>query len=212
MNNPLRKPFSYTFFSSSLILIAVNFILFFLTKIFPRSVPYLSLCPGLVIEDRMYWQFVSYMFVHGNFAHIFSNMIGLFFFGLTVEKAIGSKELLMIYFTCGIMSGLLSFGYYVLTGTYAVFLMGASGALFAIMFAYAVIFPRANIYIWGILPIPSPLLVVLYAAIEVFSQITGYKSNVAHYAHLFGFLCSILYFKIRMGINPFKVWKNAYFD
>lgn len=210
MNNPLRKPFKYTFFSASLILILLNFLIFFLTQSFPKVKIYCSICPDLFFRGHMYWQIFTYMFIHGNFMHIFSNMIGLFFFGMTVEKALGSKEFLLLYFICGIMSGLLSLLYYYLKGTYSVFLMGASGALFAIMFAYAVIFPRAKLYIWGLLPIPSPLLVILYAAIEVFSQLAGYKSNIAHYAHLFGFLCAFLYFQIRMGINPFKIWKNAY--
>lgn len=212
MNNPIRKPFAYTYFSASLYLIAINFAVFFLTYIFPDIPYYLSLNPGMFLYKHMYWQIFTYMFVHGNFSHIISNMIGLFFFGMTVERAVGSKEFLAMYFICGLASSLCSLGYFVLTDTYRVLLMGASGAIFAIMFSYAVIFPRAKIFVWGIIPIPSPLLVIIYALIELFSQISGISGSVAHYAHLFGFAAAYFYFIIRMGINPLTVWKNAYFN
>lgn len=212
MNNILRRPFSYTYFSASLILIAVNIVIFIFTSLFPKIAIYLSLCPELFIYEKMYWQAFSYMFIHGNLMHIFFNMIGLLTFGMAVEKAFGSKEFLLMYFVCGVLTGILSLVYYISTNNYRVFLMGASGALFALLFAGAVIFPKATIYIWGVIPMPYPLLVLIYAAIEIFSQTTGYKPSVAHNAHLFGFLCAFLYFIIRIGINPFKVWKEAYFD
>lgn len=171
-----------------------------------------GLNPGLFVYHRMYWQIFTYMFLHGNFNHLISNMLGLFFFGFSVEKALGSKEFLLIYFLCGILSGLLSLGYFVSTDNYRTLLIGASGALYSVMLAYAVIYPRANIYIFGILPIPSPLLVLIYAVIEIFTQFTGMQSGIAHFTHLFGFLTAFLYFIIRMGVNPIKVWKNAYFN
>ena len=115
-----------------------------------------------------------------------------------------------MYFVCGIASGLCSFAFYVSTGIYAAILIGASGALYAVLFAFATAFPKANIYIWGILPIPSPILVLIYTGIELFSQFYGIKSNIAHFTHLFGFLAAFLYFIIRMGINPIKIWKNAF--
>lgn len=212
MTNPIRKPFTYTYFSTSLYLIGINFVLFFILNLFENGKLYLSLNPVLFLDRHMYWQAFTYMFVHGNLGHILSNMIGLFFFGMTVERAIGSREFLLIYFLCGVESGLCSLGYFMLTGSYRVFLMGASGAIFAVMFAYAVIFPRAKIFVWGLIPVPSPLLVIIYAFIELISQISRRDGNTAHYAHLFGFAAAFIYFIIRMGINPLTVWKNAYFN
>jgi membrane associated rhomboid family serine protease len=87
--------------------------------------------------------------------------------------------------------------------------MGASGAIYALLLAYAVIFPRSMIYIWGIIPVPSPLLVLIYGAISLFSQIMG-GGGVAHLAHLMGFVLAWIYFLARMGINPVKVWKDAW--
>ena len=212
MANPIRRPFKYCFFSASLILIVVNLIIYFITNSSTKLMNTYGLNPGLFLYHRMYWQIFTYMFLHGNFNHLISNMLGLFFFGFSVEKALGSKEFLLIYFLCGILSGLFSLGYFIATDNYRTLLIGASGALYSIMLAYAVIYPKANIYIFGLIPIPAPILVIIYAIIEVFTQFTGLQAGIAHFSHLFGFLTAFLYFIIRMGVNPLKVWKNAYFN
>ena len=157
----------------------------------------------------MYWQFVTYMFVHSDWSHLFSNMLGLLIFGITVERSVGSKEFLLFYFLTGILCGVFSFFFHYVTGGYYVFLMGASGVVYAILLLFAVIFPRSTIYIWGIIPLKAPVLVVVYTIFELFSQFSG-KTNIAHYTHLAGFLFAWLYCLIRMGVNPWKVWKNNY--
>ena len=212
MANPIRRPVKYCFFSASLSLIVVNLIIYFITNSSTKLINTYGLNPRLFLYHRMYWQIFTYMFLHGNFNHLISNMLGLFFFGFSVEKALGSKEFLLIYFLCGILSGLFSLGYFIATDNYRTLLIGASGALYSIMLAYAVIYPKANIYIFGLIPIPAPILVIIYAIIEIFTQFTGLQAGIAHFAHLFGFLTAFLYFIIRMGVNPLKVWKNAYFN
>lgn len=209
MANIIRKPFQYTFRGTSIVLILLNVVIFMITRFSPRLQYYLGLCPALLIQKKMFWQPFTYMFIHGSWSHLLSNMLGLLFFGISLEKALGSKEFLLLYFVCGVTSGLLSFLYYVIAGAFGVVLIGASGALYAILLAFATVFPRANIYIWGILPIPSPILVLIYACIEFFSQFFG-TSNIAHFTHLFGFLAAFLYFIIRMGVNPIKRWRDAF--
>ena len=149
------------------------------------------------------------MFVHQNISHVFFNMLGLLVFGLNLEKAIGSKEFLLFYIVCGALSGFFSYLVYKFTGQYRIFLMGASGAIYSVLFAYAVFFPRSIIFIWGLIPVPAPVLVLIYALIEIGSQFLE-SSNVAHMTHLFGFLAAWLYFVIRMGIHPIKIWKDIY--
>ena len=205
----LRRPFKYVDFHASLYIIILNFVIFLITYFIPQLKYYLSLNVGLVIYRKMYWQFMTYMFIHQGFMHIFFNMLGLLFFGFAIEKAIGSKEFLLFYFICGIASGLFSFVIYYFTGSYRIFLMGASGAIYAVLFAYAVCFPRSRLYVWGILPVPAPILVLAYAIIEVVEQFVS-SSNIAHMTHLFGFAAAWLYFLIRMGINPIKIWRNNY--
>lgn len=211
MDKPLffRKPFKYTYFHATLCIILINFIVYFLCSFIPELSVYLSLNVVFVIVKKAYWQFFTYMFVHQGLSHILLNMLGLFFFGIGVERAIGSKEFLCFYFVTGVLSAGLSFVYFYLTGNYYTLLLGASGAVYAVLFAYAVCYPRSTIYIWGIIPIPAPILVLIYALIELFSQFFS-SSNIAHFTHLFGFLVALLYFIIRMGVNPFKIWRNNY--
>lgn len=209
MSNPLRKPFRYTYFNATLGLIGVNILVYFLTTYFRYLPRYLAMNPILVVKGHYYWQPFTYMFVHGNLSHLLTNMLGILIFGINLERGLGSKEFLCFYLVCGFCSGLLSFAVYMATRTYMVFLMGASGALYSILFAYAVFFPRSVIYIWGLVPVPAPILVLIYALIELGSQFMGSGGNVAHMTHLFGFLSSWLYIRLRMGIKPLKVWRNS---
>lgn len=206
----LRRPFHYRYFRATLALIIINFIVYFFTSKQPSLTVIFGLQPALFISNKMYWQLITYMFVHGNFQHILFNMLDLLFFGFTVERAIGSSEFLLFYLLCGIVSGACSLGVFLITGMYGAILIGASGAIYAVLFLFATIYPRSKIYIWGILPIPSPLMVVIYVIIEAASQIYGYNTGVAHYTHLFGFAAAWLYIAIRMGINPIRIWINAY--
>lgn len=209
-----QKPFNYAFFRATIGLIAVNIIVYLLSALSPNIFKYIQAYGSLnvvaVIKYHMYWQFVTYMFIHQNLSHLFFNMLALLMFGIQLEKAIGSKEFLLFYFVCGILSGALSFVTYFFTGYYNVFLIGASGAIYAVLFAYAVVFPRSTIFIWGVLPLPAPLMVGLYALIELGSEFLGKGANVAHLTHLFGFAIAWLYFIVRMKIFPLKIWKNEY--
>ena len=208
-----RRPFKYTFQRWTFALIIINFVIFALRFIFPQISYYIynfgALNVFMIGEYHMYWQFFTYMFVHSNLSHVFFNMLGLLFFGYGLERAIGSKEFLLFYLVCGTLSGVFSYLVYKFTGQQYVFLMGASGAIYSVLFAYAVFFPRSIIYIWGLIPVPAPIMVVIYAIIELGSQFFG-SSNVAHFTHLFGFLAAWLYFITRMGIHPVKIWKDVY--
>jgi membrane associated rhomboid family serine protease len=193
-------------------IIAVNVAVYALIMLFPQLVYVLALNVRYIVRGKMAWQFVTYMFVHDpqSLSHIIFNMLGLLFFGINVERAIGSKEFVLFYFVSGILCGVISFAAYYISGEYYVFLMGASGAIYALLLAYAVIFPRSRIFIWGILPVPAPLLVLIYAGVALFSQMTGRSGGVSHLAHLSGFAAAWLYIRIRMGIKPLKVWKDAW--
>lgn len=205
---PLRKPFRYAFFNATLIIILLNVAVFFLLRMFPYLYNYLGLSLIGVLRYHYYWQIVTYLFVHDGVSHILFNMLALLFFGIGVERAMGSKEFLLFYFVCGILDGIFSVLIYIMLG-WQVFLVGASGAIYAVLFAYAVLFPRNRVYIWGVLPVRAPILVAGYAVIEFVSQIYG-GGGVAHIAHLMGFVFAWLYFVIRMGIHPLKVWIDSF--
>lgn len=210
MEPNIRRRFSYSYRNCALIITALNVLVFILTEAYPRLSVYLSMNTALVIRAHMYWQFVTYMFVHANLMHLIGNMLGLVFFGIAVERSLGSKEFMLMYFFTGIVSGALSFAVYFTAAMHNVFLLGASGAVFGVLLVFSVLFPRSRIYIWGILPVPAPLLVVGFALIEAANQLFGARSGVAHMTHLFGFAAAWAYIRIRMGQSPWKIWKNAY--
>ena len=212
----IHKPFKYSYNNATLVLVIANIVLYLVTNILPQLMSILSLNVVYVVKIHAYWQFLTYMFVHGSISHIFFNMLSLFLFGTAVERSLGSKEFLLFYFLSGIFCGIVSFFVYLMaaksgyTIAYYIRLLGASGAIYSVMFAYAVIFPRNVVYLFGIVPVPAPLLILLFVVQEVFNQVFHSQSGVAHFTHLTGLLFAWLYFVIRMRINPWKVWKEHY--
>jgi membrane associated rhomboid family serine protease len=98
------------------------------------------------------WTIITYMFLHGGFAHIFFNMLALFFFGPRLEMRLGGGRFLALYFVAGVTGALLSLIEFVATGG-NIAIVGASGAVFGVMLGYAHYWPRDRIFIWGILPV-----------------------------------------------------------
>jgi membrane associated rhomboid family serine protease len=120
----------------------------------------------------------------------------------------GSREFLLYYLLTGMLAGLFSFLVYWFTGAFMVRLVGASGAIFAVQLAYASFLPDSILYIWGILPLRAPVMVLIFTALELVFSITGIRSGVAHFTHLAGFAFGWLYFLIRFGINPWKAMRG----
>ena len=210
--NIIRRPFRYRNDNVVLILIGLN-ILVYLAELFIRDLPvvkYFALIPLAVVRFGWVWQFGTYMFVHdpSSISHILFNMLALFIFGHQVERHMGSKEFLLYYLLTGILAGAFSFVIYWFTGYWLTALMGASGAIFAVQLAFAAFFPSSVVYIWGILPLKAPVMVLGFTALELILMITGMAGNVAHATHLAGFAFGWLYFVVRFGINPWKAMRR----
>ena len=214
----LRKPFRYTFFHATLILVILNILVYCLQQIGIAFIindfhvidltQMLSANYLLIKMFGFWWQPLTYMFVHGSTSHLLFNMLALFIFGYSVEKAVGSKEFLLFYFFCGILDGIISVLIYWLFNK-PVMLMGASGAIYAVLFMYAVIFPRNRLFIMGLIPVRAPILVLIYAAIAFVSQVFDRSQGTAHITHLLGFALAWLYMLVRMGIHPIRIWKDS---
>jgi membrane associated rhomboid family serine protease len=203
----LRKPFRYTYNNAAFILIGINVLCFFYKTIAPRqALTLFAMIPVRVALEGYVWQLFTYMFFHSDIYHLLFNMLGLFFFGTQIEQRMGSREFLLFYLLSGFIAGLFSFAMYWFSGAYMVFLLGASGAIYAVLLAFAVYFPHAQIYVMGIIPVRAPILVLLYAGIELFSQVFNVRGGIAHLTHLAGFGAAFLYFVIRLGINPLSVF------
>lgn len=204
----LRRPFQYREYNVTFILIAANVLVFLLNSAVPQTRPEMSLVSPAVAAQGYnlgthFWQLLTYMFVHANISHIFFNMLGLFFFGVQLERRVGSSEFLLFYLVAGVGAGLISLLIFALTGTPTI-LLGASGAVFAVLLGFATYFPTAMIYVFGIIPIRAPILVLVYTAIELFSELFGASSGIAHLTHLAGFAVAYLYLVVRLGINPIR--------
>jgi membrane associated rhomboid family serine protease len=210
--NIIRRPFRYRYDNAVFTLIGIN-ILVYLAELFFRNIPvipYLSMIPLVVIRRGWIWQFVTYMFVHDprSISHLVFNMLALFIFGRHVEQKTGSREFLLYYLLTGVLAGLFSFLVYLLTGSLLTTLMGASGAIFAVQLAFAAFFPDSVVYLWGILPLRAPVMVLGFTALEVLFMVTGLGGNVAHVTHLAGFAFGWLYFVLRFGVNPWRAMRR----
>jgi len=135
------------------------------------------------------WGAVTYMFLHGDFMHLFGNMLVLFFFGPPLESKWGSDEFIKYYMICG-MGGVFLSLFFV---SYSI--IGASAAVYGVMMAFAMAWPDAPIYFWGIFPIKAKYLVAFFFLITFTSAFGGAAGGVAHFAHLGGFLAGFLYLK-----------------
>ena len=138
------------------------------------------------------YQYITYMFMHGGWWHLFFNMWSLMIFGNAVEQQIGTKRFWIYYLLCGVGSALVNQLFTVLGIISPAQLVGASGAIYGVMAAAAFFFPNAKLFI---IPIPFPIklkyLVGFYTLVEMYLGITSID-GVAHFAHLGGILVGVL--------------------
>jgi membrane associated rhomboid family serine protease len=138
------------------------------------------------------WQLVTSAFLHGGFAHIAANLWGLWMFGRDVERVLGARRFLQLYTASVIAAGATQL---LVTSTMHehVPTLGASGGVFGVLLAFAMLFPdRTILLLLPPIPLPAWLFVSLYAAIELFSGIYGTESGIAHFAHLGGLAAALL--------------------
>jgi|Deesub1362B_J571_1020462.scaffolds.fasta_scaffold02307_2 membrane associated rhomboid family serine protease len=172
-----------------------------------KMIYFLGMNSALILRYGMIWQFFTYMFLHGGFFHIFFNMFILWIFGCEVEREWGTREFLRYYFLTGIGAGLIGFLFSL--GTHTI-IIGASGAVYGIMLAFAMIYPERIITLLILFVLPVSMkakhLVVLLALISIFSGISnlfGTGDGVAHFAHLGGMLVGYLYLKSDWRVQAF---------
>ena len=133
------------------------------------------------------YQVVSSMFVHGNEHHLIMNMLGLLFFGPTVERFIGPKNFFILYFSCGLGADALSQLMQFLEVTPPAYSYGASGAVMGILATFGALFPKEKIYLLFFpFPIKALYLILAYIGFELFFGFSNLKTGIGHFAHLGG--------------------------
>lgn len=182
-------------------LLIINVIFYLVPRIFYLNLNtfyyILGLVPERLINGLYLWQLVTYLFVHGGFWHIFFNMFVLWMFGSELERTWGSKEFLKFYFIAGIGAGLFNVLFSLLSpSAWQTPVIGASGAIYGVLVAYAMLFPERLVYIWFLIPVKVKYLVIFLVAIEFLS--TYRPDGVAHFAHLGGALIGFLYLRYNM--------------
>ena len=145
-------------------------------------------------------QLITYMFMHANFQHIFFNMFAVWMFGRTLEMVWGPKRFLFYYILCGIVVNLSQYER-VNTGISIISMdeylnllttVGASGAVYAILLAFGMLFPNSEMFIFPLpMPIKAKYFVIGYAVLELVLGITG-GDGIAHFAHLGGMLFGLI--------------------
>ena len=156
------------------------------------------------------WQPLTYMFMHGSFDHLFFNMFSLWMFGSALENYWGSKRFLFYYLVCGIGAGLLNM---LVPGAHVS--VGASGAVYALLLAFGMMWPNNYIYLYFLVPIRTKWFIIGMIVIELFEGIFRSTDGIAHFAHLGGMLIGfliILYWKRHGGMTgdfSIKNWFNS---
>lgn len=166
----------------------------FLMQIINPSLDYalrtnLALVPHEVFAKFKIWQLVTWMFLHDGFMHIFFNMFMLWMFGAELEREWGSKEFLKFYFITGIGSG-------IIVALFSIYpTIGASGAVFGIMVAFALRHPDRMIYLYFLFPVKIKYFMIGLAAFEFISTVGNANSAISHVAHLGGAVIAYIYLK-----------------
>jgi len=175
------------------ILILINVVAFIVFSILlylnQNSLSYIALKPSNILQGRYLWTFLTSMFMHAGFFHIFANMFSLFFVGSLVEKILGKKRYVLFYLLSGLFAGIVFvLSVFVLSADINTFAVGASGAIFGLVGMLVVITPNLPVYIMFI-PIPIKMK---YAApgllIALWLISLGANIPIGNVAHLGGFV------------------------
>lgn len=179
-------------------LIAANVLVYLLQFLSGGAVDNLfALWPLQSVEGQPHfhpWQIVSYAFLHSTdtYWHLLFNMFGLWMFGSGIERYVGPRRLLACYIASVVTAALAQLTVPMMFGAPPEATIGASGGVFGLILAYAVLFPKSKVAVYFLIPMPTWLFATLYAALELFQGVTGSQSGVAHFAHLGGMVGSAL--------------------
>jgi len=159
-----------------------------------------ALTPEVAFGRLRVWQFVTYSFLHdtGNLLHILFNMFMLWMFGSEVERALGRRRFLALYFAAAFAGGVC------MIPMYRDSVVGASAAVFGVMAVYARLYPARLLLVWGIFPVRARTLVLVLVGLDLFLAIQGSDSGTAHFAHVGGFALGWFFFRLERSVERFR--------
>lgn len=161
--------------------------------------------PYFAVQKLQVWRFVTYMFLHGGGMHLLFNMLALFFFAGRLEARWGIKGFLKFYFICGIGAAIVHAIFTYLFGKPVLYngelirgfqpMLGASGAIYGILLAFAFYWPDQKVLLYFFIPIKIKYLVVIFGVLEFMGTVGAAGSNISHITHLGGLLTAFLYLR-----------------
>lgn len=194
-------------------LLAASVAVFLVQAFAPAVTVWLGLMPAAVVGRGAVWQLATYMFVHAGIFHLLFNMLALWLFGAELERIWGTRYFLKFYFVAGIGAAILTVLFSWLPFAFAravheSIVVGASGAIFGLLLAYALYFPNRPIYMYFLFPIPAKYFVLIIGAIAFYSSL-GATGGVASATHLGGLLVAYVYLK-SARVHPLAELKYRY--
>jgi len=199
-------------------IIGINVVMFLATTLLAAArsidlIPILGLRPVAVIHQLWIWQPVTYMFLHGGLLHILFNMLALWMFGTELERVWGTRYFVKFYLVTGIGAGVLTIlvsllGFAVTNVIYLVPTIGASGAIYGLLLAYAIYFPDRPIYMYFLFPVPAKIFVAIMGAIAFYASLAE-AGGIANATHLGGLLVGYLMLK-GSRVHPMAELKYRY--
>ena len=196
------------------VIIGLNAAMFVAQLFVPTLTDVLALRPVFVLRYLWIWQLVTYMFLHGGLLHILFNMLALWMFGTELERIWGTRYFLKFYFVTGVGAALLTVGFSVLPFGFANLIygaetIGASGAIYGLLLAYALYFPDRPIYMYFLFPVPAKIFVIIMGAIAFYASLANAGGGTANATHLGGLLVAYLFLK-GARVNPLSELKYRY--
>jgi len=186
-------------------IIWANVVVYLLTWLFPSLMRLLGLAPIVVFERLWIWQPATYMFVHAGAMHILFNMLGVWMFGVELERLWGTRFFARYYAVTGLGAAAttLVWSMLPLPGADAIYYsvtVGASGALYGLLLAYAIYYPDRPILLFLLFPIPAKYFVIIIGAFAFMASTGSGGGGIAHTAHLGGLIVGYAYLKGTKGV------------
>ena len=147
---------------------------------------YLAFFPAFAFEAP--WMFVTSIFLHADFSHLFFNMVALFFFGMSLERMIGRQAFMIIFLFSGVVGNL---GYMITATNPFIPSIGASGSIYGVLGALATLAPFMLVYVYGMVPIPMIVAAIIWGLLDFTGLFV--PSGIAHGAHLGGMFIGVLF-------------------
>lgn len=168
----------------------------------------LTLTPDDLARPWQWWHLLSYAFAHNPYqmGHLAANMLGLWFFGREVEAVYGRWEFLRIYLAAAFLGGLAWLVRSAAMGAGAGGVMGASGAVIAVVILFALRFPHRQVLFMMFIPMPAWVMGIIYVVADLAAATSGVNSgNIAYDVHLVGAAFAFLYYRLSWNLGRFAL-------